>query len=182
LILNPDPESLQGFQMFSLQALPSAGDGLDGGWVDALPGCLNDATNGEKICGPAILDTGSPGVIADLAGAPAAPLWSQDDQASMSFPADGSDPGFSFIADRNPGTGLLREPAQTNTTRLLDGFLPFFYFDVLYDAANGQIGLRPRADAPSAVTATASSNSVEVIQLNAPAAAPKLPVVITPTQ
>jgi len=185
LILDPDDADLQGFEMFKLQALPSGGAGLDGGWADVLPGCLSDATNGHKLCGPAILDTGSPGVIADLAGGTTGPLWAQDDKAAMSFAADGQGPGFSFVVDRNPGTGLLQEPAQGNATRLLDGFLPFFYFDVLYDAADGEIGLRPRDDAPSGVvtSSAAGNDSVEVIQLNAPSAGgPKLPVVITPTQ
>ncbi len=185
LILNPDSGALQGFTMFQLAAGPTPGPGLDGGWVDALPGCLNDLSNGQRICGPSILDTGSPGVIADQAGAATGPLWAQDDRASLTFAADGTGPSLAFVADRNPGTGLLQEPAQGNQTRLVDGFLPFFYFDVLFDAVNGKIGLRARDDAPNAVLVNpeASQSPVEVIQLNAPAPArPKLPVVITPTQ
>jgi hypothetical protein len=193
LILNPDASELQGFQMFQLAAVQSAGAGYDSGWVDTLPGCLNDGTNGQDVCGPAILDTGSPGIIADMVGGQTAPLWGRDDHVTMSFSAGNQTVSLPFVADRNPGTGLLQEPAQGDATRLLDGFLPFFYFDVLYDAANGQIGLRPRRDAPSAVTVPESESdaAVEVIQLNAPApgapssAAPgtmKLPVVITPSQ
>ncbi len=186
LILNPDEQDLQGFQMFPLTALPSVADGLDSGWVDAVPGCIKDESNGENVCGPAILDTGSPGVIADVVGgAQTAPLWTQGDQVTMSFNTGSQTMGFSFVADRNPGTGLLQEPAQGASPRLLDGFLPFFYNDVLYDAADGEVGLRPRNDAPTSVAPeTASDNvSIEVIQLNAPSAgAPKLPVVITPSQ
>jgi len=193
LILNPDDSELQGFQMFQLGVVPSAGAGYDSGWVDALPGCLNDATNGQDFCAPAILDTGSPGIIADMVGGQTAPLWDRNDNVTMSFSAGNQTMSLPFVADRNPGTGLLQEPAQGNATRLLDGFLPFFYFDVLYDAANGQMGLRARADAPSGVTAPEqqSDDPVEVIQLNAPGpGAPasstpsgmKLPVVITPSQ
>jgi hypothetical protein len=193
LILNPDDQELQGFQMFQLAAVQSAGAGYDSGWVDTLPGCLNDGTNGQDVCGPAILDTGSPGIIADIVGGQTAPLWDRDDHVTMSFSTGNQSVSLPFVADRNPGTGLLQEPAQGGATRLLDGFLPFFYFDVLYDAGNGQIGLRPRADAPTMVTVpeSESDTSVEVIQLNAPAAgaplpgAPgpmKLPVVITPSQ
>jgi len=201
LILNPDDAELQGFQMFQLAMVPSAGAGYDSGWADTLPGCLNDGTNGQDVCGPAILDTGSPGIIADMVGGQTAPLWGQNDHVTMSFSAGNQTMSLPFVADRNPGTGLLQEPAQGNATRLLDGFLPFFYYDVLYDAADGQMGLRARPDAPAAVTAPESEgdDSVEVIQLNAPApqapisSAPgapapttpsgmKLPVVITPDQ
>ncbi len=193
LILNPDDAEVQGFQMFQLAMVPSAGAGFDSGWVDALPGCLNDGTNGQDVCGPAILDTGSPGIIADMVGGATAPLWGRDDNVTMSFSTGNQNVSLPFVADRNPGTGLLQEPAQGNATRLLDGFLPFFYFDVLYDAADGQMGLRARDDAPAGVTApdTDSDTSMEVIQLNAPgpgapaSIAPvgmKLPVVITPSQ
>jgi hypothetical protein len=193
LILNPDDSELQGFQMFQLGVVPSAGAGYDSGWVDTLPGCLNDATNGQDFCGPAILDTGSPGIIADMVGGQTAPLWDRNDHVTMSFSAGNQTVDLPFVADRNPGTGLLQEPAQGNATRLLDGFLPFFYFDVLYDAANGQMGLRARPDAPAGVTAPElqTDDPVEVIQLNAPGpGAPasstpsgmKLPVVITPSQ
>jgi len=185
LILNPDEQDLQGFQMFNLTQLPSQGAGLDSGWADALPGCLRDLSNGQDVCGPAILDTGSPGIITDQYGAQSAPLWAQDDKVTMSFSSGNQSEGFSFVADRNPGTGMLQEPAASaDATRLLDGFLPFFYYDVLYDAADGAIGLRARGDAPSVVAAPEGSgnDSVEVIQLNAPAAgSPPLPVVITPS-
>ncbi len=176
LILNPDDAEVQGFQIFPLAVVPSAGAGHDSGWVDTLPGCLNDGTNGQDVCGPAILDTGSPGVIADMVSGETAPLWGRDDKVTMSFSTGNQNVGLPFVADRNPGTGLLQEPAQGNATRLLDGFLPFFYFDVLYDAADGEMGLRARADAPTGVTApeSESDDSVEVIQLNAPA--PKAPI------
>jgi hypothetical protein len=182
LILNPDAADLQGFTMFSLNRLGAAGQGLDSGWDDALPGCLDDATNGQKICGPAILDTGSPGVVADVVGGGVAPLWGQDDRVTMSFTGAGGEVDLPFVADRNPGTGLLQEPAGPAGARLVDGFLPFFYYDVLYDAVDGEMGLRARGDAPTGVmTPAAGNDAVEVIQLNAPApGAPKLPVVIGP--
>jgi hypothetical protein len=180
LILNPDAADLAGFTMFSLNR-EVTGQGLDGGWDDALPGCLDDVTNGQKICGKAILDTGSPGVVADVVGGTVAPLWGQDDRVTMSFTGGGGEVDLPFVADRNPGTGLLQEPAGAAGARLVDGFLPFFYFDVLYDAVDGEMGLRARGDAPSGVTAAPGNDAVEVIQLNAPApGAPKLPVVIGP--
>jgi len=173
LILNPDAGDLAGFVMFPLNRQG------DGGWDDALAGCLDDASNGQRICAPGILDTGSPGVVADVVGGNVAPLWAQDDRVTMSFTGGGQELHVPFVADRNPGTGILQEPAVSGSARLVDGFLPFFYYDVFYDAADGEMGLRARPDAPAGVVAAESDNAVEVIQLNAPSAM-KLPVVIGP--
>ncbi|OYV29794.1 MAG: hypothetical protein B7Z81_14825, partial [Acidocella sp. 20-61-6] len=92
----------------------------------------------------------------------------------------------------SPGTGLLQQAADTQQSYILSGFLPFFYNDVLYDAAAGRIALQPRQDAPAQATSTTApqtsvSSAIEVIQMNAPGAiaqaAPNgMPVVITPSQ
>jgi hypothetical protein len=97
-----------------------------------------------------------------------------------------------FAADRYPGSGVLRQP-QEGAAALVAGMLPFFAYSVLYDAANGTIGLKPRADVPdftAAPTVTAAEDpdqQIEVIRLNAPGAAAtaapggmQLPQVITP--
>jgi hypothetical protein len=182
LILNPDWQDLQGFAMFPLAA-EGGGVWHDPGFADTLPACLNDTTNGQSVCGQAILDTGAPGIIAFADGA-AGPLWSAGDQAAMVF----GGLNLKFAVDATPGTGLLREPKEAGGMDLVAGIVPFFAFDVLYDAAGGRIGLRARQDAPDftgAPVAGSSGSSVEVIQMNAPgvgAATPagKMPVVITP--
>jgi len=185
LILNPGWQDLQGFTMF---ALKPEGGGVwhDPGFADTLPACLKDATTGQSLCGQAILDTGAPGMVSFGDGA-AGPLWAAGDQAALDF--GGLDE--KFAVDGSPGTGLLREPKAQDGLDLVAGIAPFFAFDVFYDAAGGRIGLRPRADAPDLTRApvatgapvAGSGSSVEVIQMNAPAAAPpagKLPIVITP--
>jgi hypothetical protein len=163
-----------------------------------LPACLNDTSTDQSICGPAILDTGTPGIIA-YNGTNHAPLWSPGDATALNFSTTGSGgPNVSFAADRFPGSGLLQEPAAAGPA-LVAGMLPFFAYSVFYDAANGIIGLKPRPDAPNMQTvppATMVENSdtqIEVITINAPgastsqstptgAAALPLPQVITPTQ
>jgi hypothetical protein len=196
LILNPDDSELQGYQLFHLTPIAGAGQGQDAGWQDSLPACLNDTSTDQSICGPAILDTGTPGIIA-YNGTTHAPLWSPGDAAALNFSAGGGGPNVSFAADRFPGSGLLQEPASGGTA-LVAGVLPFFAYSVFYDAANGVIGLKPRPNAPDMKTvppATVVDNTdtqIEVITINAPGAATPsaptggatmaLPQVITPTQ
>jgi len=176
LILNPDWQDLQGFTMFPL-ATEGGGVWHDPGFSDTLPACLNNATTGEKICGQAILDTGAPGIIAFQDNA-AGPLWTPGAQASLTFGALSQ----KFAVDENPGTGLLREPKSDAGIDILAGVVPFFAFDVFYDAAAGRIGLRPRNDAANlaGTPPAGNSTSMQVIQLNAPAPGMKLPNVITP--
>ncbi len=179
LILNPDWQDLQGFTMFSLK---SEGGGVwhDPGFADTLPGCLSDTSNGQSVCGQAILDTGAPGVVAFGDGVPG-PLWAAGDAAALVF----GGLSVKFSVDRSAGTGLLREPKAGGGIDLVAGIAPFFAFDVFYDAAAGRMGLRAREDAPdlTAAPAAGSGSSVQVIQMNAPraaAAAGTLPNVITP--
>jgi hypothetical protein len=195
LILNPDDGELQGYQLFHLTPLAAAMPGQDGGWQDLLPGCLNNVSTDQSICGATMLDTGTPGVIA-YHGSDRAPLWSPGDNTALQFATGGSgNLSFSFAADRFPGSGLLREPDNGQLT-LVAGMLPFFAYSVFYDAANGVMGLKPRDDVPDMQNVPAgavdedSDTQIEVIKMNAPGAsapvAPAsggmvLPQVITPT-
>jgi hypothetical protein len=191
LILNPSDAELRDYQMFHLSPLAAGAAGQDAGWLDSVPACLRNLSTTESICGPAILDTGTPGIIAYANGA-AGPLWSPGDNLALEFSTGGSGVlSTSFAADRYPGSGVLRQPQESGTA-LVAGMLPFFAYTVLYDAGNGMIGLKPRADVPDftaapAMAAADPDQQIEVIKLNAPgAAAPvaqggmQLPQVITP--
>jgi hypothetical protein len=185
LIINPSAQDIANAQSFQLHKTAT-------GWLDALPGCLNNLASAQKICGPTSLDTGSPGIIAFTPNAVSAPLWSPGTPASLSFATSyTTNLTMPFTVDRNPGTGLLQQPAPNTAPgtalTILAGFLPFFYNAVIYDAAAGTISLQPRPDAPNPVSnplpQTDQTATVEVIQLNTPTkpTAP-LPTVITPTQ
>jgi hypothetical protein len=181
LIINPDDQDIAGASTFPLTH-------TEGGAVDAIPGCLNNTNTSQQICGPTILDTGSPGMIAYLPGGISAPLWNPGDAATLSFATSYTTSlAMPFSVDRNPGTGLLEQPATGPGSAILAGFLPFFYNAVLYDGTANTISLQPRPDAPNPVSnplpQTSQSATVEVIQLNAPNPhAPALPAVITPSQ
>jgi hypothetical protein len=192
LILNPSDGELRDYQLFHLSPLPGGAAGQDAGWLDSVPACLRNLSTTESICGPAILDTGTPGIIAYANGA-AGPLWSPGDSLALDFATGGSGHMVTaFAADRYPGSGVLRQPQEAGMA-LVAGMLPFFAYSVLYDAGNGMIGLKPRGDvpdftaAPTVAAAEDPDQQIEVIKLNAPgAAAPvapggmQLPQVITP--
>ncbi|MDR3520510.1 MAG: hypothetical protein P4L54_02730 [Acidocella sp.] len=186
LIINPDDNDVHNAQSFALVHNGS-------GWQDTLPGCLNNLSTTQQVCGPTILDTGSPGMIVYIPNAVNTTLWNPGENASLSFSAaNQTSLTMPFKVDENPGTGLLQQAADTQQSYILSGFLPFFYNDVLYDAKAGQIALQPRPDAPNPATSTTApqmsvNSAIEVIQMNAPDAIPQaapngMPVVITPSQ
>ncbi|HQT63098.1 MAG: hypothetical protein B7Z75_12545 [Acidocella sp. 20-57-95] len=184
LIINPTAGDVRDAESFQLNPQP-------GGWFDTLPGCLVNRATTQQICGPAILDTGSPGMIAFVPNAPETTLWRPGEAASLSFTsAANASVTIPFTVDQAAGTGLLQQPATDGEASLLSGFLPFFYNDVLYDGAHGTIALAPRPDAPNPATAVAAqtnaASAIEVIEMNAPGSLPQpaangMPVVITPT-
>ena len=186
LIINPDEDDMPNAQSF---ALARSG----GGWLDTLPGCLNNLNTTQQVCGPTILDTGSPGMIVYSPNAVNTTLWSAGENAALSFSAaNQSSLTMPFKVDETPGTGLLQQATDRQQSYILGGFLPFFYNDVLYDAQAGRIALQPRPDAPNLATTNVASqtsvaSAIEVIQMNAPDAIPHaapngMPVVITPSQ
>jgi len=176
LILNPAPADLAGFQLFPLAAIPTTPQSaIDPGWQDTLAGCLTDQPAAQTICGPTILDTGSPGIIAYRPNGVSAPLWSPGDSTQLAFTIPGTAAGaaLTFAADQFPGAGMIQSPAEGQTAALVAGVLPFFADDVLYDANTGEIGLRPRPDAPDFLAAPTTANpetTIEVIQMSAPTA------------
>jgi hypothetical protein len=191
LILNPSDAMVRNFSSFPLTAVGAA-TGQDGGWADAIPACLNNVSTDQRICGNALLDTGSPGIIAYQKGSTKTPLWRPGDAVSLAFTAPTGTLTTNFAADRFPGSGLLQAPPSGSLFSVLAGVLPFYAYAVLYDAAAGTIGLQPRTDMPDFSTAPTATYSdpdtqIEVIKLNAPgggAPAPAggmvLPQVITP--
>lgn len=185
LILNPNIAELQDYQLFPLTAVARAG--ANPAWQDTLPACLADASTSQKLCGPALLDTGAPGIIAYQQGVSETPLWSPGDDAALQFATSGGGSlAIPFTADQAFGSGLLQAPPNGGPA-IVAGVLPFFAYTVLYDAAAGSIGLKPRGDTPdlrSAPALAAPATQIQVIRLNAPgaaaAAASALPPVFGP--
>jgi hypothetical protein len=182
LILNPGPQDLAGFQFFALAQAGTAAEGF----ADTLPACLNDISSGQSICGPATLDTGSPGITAYQTTTQPGPLWTAGDHAALTISAGNTTVSMEFTTDSTPGTALETQPANGAANMppnaIVAGVLPFFDNAIWYDAANGRIGLQPRADKPTiqTTTPTNTASTAEIIQMTTPTTA--LPQVITPGQ
>lgn len=142
LIINPTPEEKRGFTLFQLA--PQQGP-RGKGWADvALPACLVVKTVEKPICGPTLLDTGAPNL--HLTSTEITRTWRPGDAARLVFGEGAAALAADFILGEGPGARLSVSPPGAGRKRegLNAGILPFYTFDVLYDARNGQIGLRRR--------------------------------------
>jgi hypothetical protein len=141
LIVNPSAEDRAGFTLFSLEARTGP---AGRGWVDtALPACL--AWQGATpICGPTLLDSGTPSLA--VHSADAAPVWRPGQDATLSFGLPAQALTMAFRFGEGPGARLRWLPPAPGRERLglNTGLLPYHRFAVLYDAAAGTIGLKPR--------------------------------------
>jgi hypothetical protein len=137
LVLNPDARDTAGFI-----PLTASGRGT-------VRGCLALALSGARsLCGPTLLDTGAPGL--SVLGAERPPAWRPDRRARIGFaptqprPA----PAIGFVTgDRDHGATANFKPQAGNQVVIHAGTLPFYAYDVLFDADANTIALRPNPDA-----------------------------------
>jgi hypothetical protein len=141
LILNPTDDELAGFAR-----LPTLSNlGAQGGLKDSVQGCLVDGVTKARDCGALVLDSGAPnirlvhGKLDDLSnGAPAALAF---------YDAAGPRALANFtVGDAASGTRLRGDSdGRIGFTAIFAGTAPYMAFDVLYDTAKGEIGLKPRS-------------------------------------
>jgi len=144
LILNPDADDLQGFSLFKLNAALAD---VPGGFHDAVPGCLVNLEGRRQLCGPVLLDSGSPGIRIVADHPPGVGPWRPGMAAAVTFADGDSLLTARFSADGDlpssvsftPAPERAREPA-----RVVAGPLLFHAFSVLYDPVRGVVGLKPR--------------------------------------
>jgi hypothetical protein len=154
LILNPGAEEAADFVMLPLIANLGW---RDAGIHDAAPGCLKTVSSDNGICGPVLLDTGAANITLINAG-----------EAGRAF-VDGGEAVLSLggnipVAphkyppgprDRASRVGTRNDPHLPRPA-MVAGVLPYFAYEVMYDAERGLIGLKPRppmADGPRALSA-----------------------------
>ncbi|GAA0660053.1 hypothetical protein FHT00_002895 [Sphingomonas insulae] len=145
LILNPDARDTAGF--VPLRAGAANAHGTVAGCVAlALPGA-------RQACGPTLFDTGAPGITVLHADRP--PAWQPGRRARLLLdPAQGGrSPVVGFVTgDQAHGANTSFQPEAGSQTVVHAGTLPFYAFDVLFDADSTMIAVRPNPDAgPSTV-------------------------------
>ncbi len=161
LILNPDPADRAGFTTFPLAKAPGA--------YDAIPGCLTimasrgqrSARNGgrrrsgramntgEQVCAPATLDTGAPGVNIMQPSGGRRSRFQVGESARLSFgngPAALPPLTFTVAANGAAHVGVLPTAKAGQSKTIHAGTLPYFTYAVLFDNANGLMGLKPRGN------------------------------------
>ncbi len=118
-------------------------------WNDwAVPACIDDGSTGADYCGSALLDTGTPFIAIWWAGQMSTAELAPASNVSVSVgPASGPIGQFDVTVGSPPQFGLddfVLAPQLPGYGSLLVLGLPVFSrYDVLFDAARGQIGLLP---------------------------------------
>jgi hypothetical protein len=143
LILNPSEEEVQDYvRLPVLRAFAAQRGGLH----DAVSGCLINMTTKDKSCGAVMLDTGAPG-IALTNGTAGRTAWDNGTPAALAlFDANSARAIEYFTVGLREQASRLSfdEMPQPRQTVIYAGLSPYFAFDVLYDPARGEIGVRPR--------------------------------------
>ncbi|HVV62509.1 MAG TPA: hypothetical protein VHD14_12205 [Pseudolabrys sp.] len=144
LILNPDTQDIAGYTIFPTHRIlfhVTTGAAFQ----DAIPTCLNDATSHIQVCGPALLDTGAPGITVNAAH-PQAVHVSKGDHVALAFTdKNGNWLKAHFTADAGRPSHVTVTGGRTPPLpRMSAGSLPFFFFDVLYDDQKKMVGLKAR--------------------------------------
>lgn len=133
IILNPSAADMEGFTAYRL--LPDE---------NSVAGCITGPEPLGRVCGPATLDSGAPGLrIVDARHRPGVPngtpvaltLGDDRQQASAQLEVGRRDQASRLTVEQQSG------PAQP---RLFFGIAPYFRWSVLYDADAHTIALKPR--------------------------------------
>ena len=150
LILNPSDEEMKAYVRLPILTAFSA---QHGGFHDAVEGCLINAGTKEKSCGALVMDTGAPGIrLAN--GALGRKPWDNGTAAALALYDKGQPRAVEYftVGSRAHASHLeFVEESQMRGVAIYGGLSPYFAFDVLYDPAGRQLGVKPRdpaADAP----------------------------------
>jgi hypothetical protein len=148
LILNPADDELNGFVMLPILYRLSL---QQGGFHDAVTGCIVSDATGERICGALLMDTGADAI--DIRGA-GNYHWPAGSAATLAFYDKEQLVAGEKITIDSPShaSHLAFGPAERGQKiiTILAGLAPYFAFDVLYDPEKKVVGLKPRPPAPGA--------------------------------
>lgn len=150
LILNPIDDELSGYVMLPILYQLSL---QQGGFHDAVMGCIISDATGERVCGALLMDTGAP--VIDIKGAGRKYDWPEGSAATLAF-YDNKDKLLAgekiMIESSSQASHLMFGEAERGQKiiTILAGLSPYFAFDVLYDPGKNVVGLKPRPRAPGA--------------------------------
>ncbi|MDR3460730.1 MAG: hypothetical protein P4L76_00255 [Beijerinckiaceae bacterium] len=134
LVLKPDADAQAGFKM---APAVKGGDFF---------GCLQTKKPEQMICGPLLLDTGAPNIMAVTQDAETGEIWPRGRPANFRFRSGQT---LSFDSGGAGDMSQVRIVPAKQRPKLGDSFIlaglfPYYFYDVLYDAAAHKVGLRER--------------------------------------
>ena len=134
LVLNPDAAAQAGFKM---APAVKGGDFF---------GCLQTKKPEQMICGPLLLDTGAPSIMAVTQDTETGEIWPKGRAANFRFRSGQT---LSFDSGGAGDMSQVRIVPAKQRPKLGDSFIlaglfPYYFYDVLYDAAAHKVGLKER--------------------------------------
>lgn len=150
LVVDPDPAERSGFKMLQLNPEDDRSRRL-AGWADAaVPACLVPEEGGAQFCGAALLDSGTADVVVMTDTVTHFQPWGGGKKARLEIGGADGPASVAFTSGQDHASRVILRPPWLGGTQIITGPLPFYAYDVLYDAATGTIGFRPRvpAEAP----------------------------------
>lgn len=140
LILNPDKADLTGYTLFQLDTTSNPRDGISA--------CITNLRTNKQVCGPAILDTGAPGVHVVTNEIKKKKLrFKVGDEGQIKFSNQTGDlPPMKFKESPKGAAHIkvsLPKKHQPDNA-IYAGILPFFTYSVFYDSEHDIIGLKLR--------------------------------------
>lgn len=133
LVLNPDDAEMANFRRFQVD---------DRGM---LSGCLTAAARqSQRICAPAIFDSGAPGIHVVGGDLPTPQQWPRGTDVTLALGDQRSSVGINVtLGRRDQAAGFFIEPGPPRQ-HLAFGIAPYLAWSVLYDASRREIGVAPR--------------------------------------
>jgi hypothetical protein len=143
LIVNPTEADLEGFRRYKL---PRESLKLLGAFRASLPGCLTAADTDLHLCAPVGFDTGAPLVYAKV-GLPPPPVAAAHTPQRYKLHIGDGDGAIDIAIEETNHSGRLvyyDAEAKRKTPSINAGVFPYYSYQVFYDFAKNEIGLKKR--------------------------------------
>ena len=147
LIIDPDEADRAGFTAVKLPPAAEASGGRLAGFADtALPGCLVEEGDGQRFCGPSLLDTGAPGLSVATDTVTGPKPWGAGRHARIEIGGPDGPASLPFTSGADYASRVVLHPRRgpAGGADLSFGSLPYLTYAVLYDADAGTVGFRRR--------------------------------------
>ena len=144
LVVDPDAAERAGFTTLQLKPEDDKSRRLSG-WDDAdVPACLVQDGGDQRFCGRALLDSGTADMVVMTDTVTRFQPWGAGKRARLEIGGAGGPASVAFTSGQDHSSRVILRPPWLGGTQIITGPLPFYSYDVLFDAAAGTIGFKPR--------------------------------------